>query len=183
MVKLVLAVKYIAVFALIVAILLIVVRAKFPVEDDSPGMIAYLRAVWSKIRERHADKQERAANLRVLKGKTALLVDPDAKSARVMSWRLESLKCKTLSAAKGSTGINLAKANEIDFVIVDALLNDISAESFYSALERTDIPVIYIGVLDSHYDELRRLGRNTRCFQKPYEPDEVLASAGNILRR
>lgn len=182
MAKLVFAVRYIAVFALMVSILLIIVRARFPVEDRSQGTLAYLRDIWRRLQERNRDKRERVADLRALRGKTALLIDPDDKSTRIMSWRLETWKCRILSTSKGSKGLGLAKTQEIDFVIVDALLTDISAQDIYHSIGRHDIPVVFVGVLDSQYDELRGLGRNTRCFGKPYNPDEVLALAGCMLR-
>lgn len=183
MAKLIFAVRYIAIFVLIIAILLIIIRAKFPSENRAQGTCAYWRDVWRRIREYHIERKERAADLRALRGKTALLVDPDTKSVRVMSWRLDAWKCRILLAANGSKGLALTGSNQVDFALVDTLLSDMSASDFYYSLGESDIPVVFLGVLNDQYEELRHLGRNTRCFAKPYDPDEVLALVGYMLRK
>lgn len=170
-------------FALVVAIALIIVRWRFPRRPNSQGVIAYWRDVWETMRDRSADRRERAESLRALRDSTALVVDPDEKSARVLAWQLESLRCKVITSRSGAEGLAAARKSAPDVVIADALLPDVSAADFYQSLPSPERPVVFVGVLRDQYDSLRRLGRNVACFAKPYDPDEAIALAGYMLRR
>ena len=182
--RLALIVRYLALFLLLIAIALIIIRWKFPSrEPESQGFVASLREFWRRLSERREDLRERAANLRALRDKFVLLVDPDDKSARVLNWKFGSLGCRMFRVRTGATGIARARSETPDFVVVDALLSDVSAADFYNSLGRSDIPVIFIGVLAAQWDELHILGRNIRCVSKPFDPDEVAALVGLMLRR
>lgn len=175
--------RYIGIFILIIAILLIIARWKFPVEHRSKSIFAYIRDIWNAMRERRDDVREKAQNLQALRDKTALLVDPDEKSSRIMTWKLESLGCKILRARDGVQGISQTGEQKPDFIIADTLLTDMSATDFFSSLQKWDMPVIFIGVLRNQWDELHKLGRNVACFAKPYDPEEVASLAGYMLLR
>lgn len=175
--------RYIGIFVLIIAILLIIARWKFPVETRSKSIFAYIRDIWNAMRERREDVREKKHNLEALRNKTALLIDPDEKSSRIMTWKLESLGCRILRARDGVQGINQAAEQNPDFIIADTLLKDMSATDFFNSLKMRDIPVIFIGVLRNQWDELHKLGRNVACFAKPYDPEEVASLTGYMLLR
>lgn len=146
-------------------------------------MIAYWKEVWETMRDRAADRRDRADSLRALRDSTALVVDPDEKSARVLAWQLQSLRCRVITSRNGAEGLAAANRTEPDIVIADALLPDVSAADFYQSLPSPERPVVFVGVVRDQYDSLRRLGRNVACFAKPYDPDEAIALAGYMLRR
>ena len=178
------AVRYVGLALLLIAIALIVIRRKFPSrERASQSMVGSVRELWRRIGERREDLRERSMNLRALRDKSALVVDPDEKSARVLNWKLGSLGCEVLRARTGANGLARAARENPSILIADALLADVSAAEFYKSLGRRDIPVIYLGVLYAQWDELHRLGRNVRCMSKPFDPDEAAALAGLMLRR
>jgi len=109
------------------------------------------------------------------------VVDPDDKSARVISWKLRHLKCTVIRAKSGSVG--LSKASELgpDFIIVDALLPDFSAEDFYLALGSSTLPLVFVGALPEQERAVMDLGANVSVLGKPYDPDEVAETLGAAL--
>ena len=178
------AIRYVGLALLVIAIALIIIRRKFPSrETASRSIVGSVRELWRRIGERREDLRERSMNLRALRDKSALVVDPDEKSARVLNWKLGSLGCKALRSRTGASGLARAAREDPSIVVADALLADVSAADFYRSLGRRDIPVIYLGVLYAQRDELHRLGRNVRCMSKPFDPDEAAALAGLMLRR
>jgi len=182
--RLVLALRYIAIFALVVAIALIMVRWKLPrTQTHSEGILSQLREAWRAWRRKRADDHERSRNQKTLKDRLVLLIDPDEKSARVLVWKLGSLKANVFRSRTGTRGLEHIRSQNPDVVVVDALLTDMSALDFYNALDRRDLPVVFVGVLDAQWDELRKLGRNVVCLPKPYDPEELASLAGHMLRR
>ena len=179
------AVRWLALALLVIAIALIIIRWKCRDRPSVPyeGSIAFWHGVWRRWRERKEDVRERDRSLQALRGQTALVVDPDEKSCRVMSWKLENLGCRVVQARSGSQGAAMAANHDTDLVIADALLPDVSASDFYEMLDGLNAPVIFIGVLRDQRDELRSLGPNVACVAKPYDPEEVAALAGYLLRR
>lgn len=178
-------VRWIALIVLLLAVLLIIVRLKFPPTRDtrSESTMKWLRQLWRALRERRRDALDRSDDLRALAGRRALLIDPDEKSARVMAWKLDSLKCVVTRARTGTQGLSAAGQGEFDLLIVDALLPDTSAADLYASLAITTKPIVFVGVLASQYDELRALGRNVACLGKPYDPEEAAAVAGYMIQR
>lgn len=176
--------RYIGIFLLIIAVMLIIARWKFPVQTPrSRGFLAYLRDLWNAMRERHEDAREKSQNLTAIRNKTALLLDPDEKSSRIMTWRLESLGCEIIRARDGVQGLHNSQEYNPDFIIADALLTDMSASDFFYSLKDRSMPIIFIGVLRNQWEELHKLGYNVACFAKPYDPEEVASIAGYMLLR
>ena len=98
-------------------------------------------------------------------------------------WRLESLDCTVLRARSGRAALRVDQQSAPDVVVADALLPDVSAIQFYEQLGAAHRPVVFVGVLREQWDALHSLGANVACFGKPYDPDEVAAQAGAMLRR
>ncbi|MCL5103047.1 MAG: response regulator [Armatimonadetes bacterium] len=182
--RLIIAARAVAIAILILAVALILLRWRFPVRDAAPGESSpywkRLLGAWRRSRRGHS---RRAEDIALLRGKTALLIDPDPKSARVMRWKLEHLRCGVISALNGKQGLELSRGRAIDFIIVDSLLPDLPAVDFYNAPERPDVPIVYVGVLRNQWDEIHNLGGNVGLLPKPYDPEEAAAVAGRLLSR
>ena len=178
-------VRWLSLAVLILALLLIFIRLKYPParETQSESAVGWLKRTWRALRERRRDARERSDDLRALAGKRVLLIDPDEKSARVMAWKLESLKCAVTKARTGAQGLSAARKEKYDLLIVDALLPDTSAADLYASPAIAGRPVVFVGVLASQYDALRALGRNVACLGKPYDPEEAAAVAGYMIHR
>lgn len=182
--KLVLIARYIAILVILIAIALIVIRRKFPATyRPGIGRTRFWRELWLRWRERRLDQRERQSNLRALRGKLALVVDPDDKSARVLSWRLGVLRCRTIRSRVGSNGVARARSEKPDVIFVDALLTDISAADFYKSLDMPGTPVVFVGALNAQWGDLRSLGPSVACLAKPFDPDDAAALAGFLLKQ
>lgn len=185
---LLLAARYIALFGLVVSIALIFVRWRFPKKeskgDKGSGSRekepSYWQVFWYMRRKAKAKAREREGDLRAIRGKSVLVVDPDEKSSKVLIWRLEQLGCKVVKARSGSQAVGMASS--VDVVISDALLPDISAVEFCDALAGSDVPIVLVGVLRAQREELARLGDRVACLGKPYDPDDAAVLAGRALR-
>jgi CheY-like chemotaxis protein len=182
--RLAILLRYAGLIILALAILLIIARRKLPMrEHRSRSTLDILRALWIRWRERREDTREHAGDLAVLRNKKVLLVGPEDKSFRVMRWKLEGLGCTVLRTRAGTQALALARNQSPDLVIADALLPDMPAVDFYESLEGCDVPVAFVGVLGRQWDELHKLGRNVTCAGKPFDPEEVAAAVGYMLRR
>jgi len=181
---LLLAARYIALFGLVVSIALIFVRWRFPKKESkgkgSGKAPSYWREFWKAYRRGKARVREREGDLRAIRGKSVLVVDPDEKSSKVLIWRLEQLGCKVVKARSGNQAVGMASS--VDVVISDALLPDISAVEFCDALAGSDVPIVLVGVLRAQREELARLGDRVACLGKPYDPDDAAVLAGRALR-
>jgi CheY-like chemotaxis protein len=182
--RLIIMLRWAAVVVLLLAAALIIARWKLPMRQTrAQSALGYWRDVFRRMLARRRGGSERKGNLRALAGRTGLIVDPDEKSSRVMAWKLESLRCAVLKAASGRLGLAVARDSDPDFIIVDALLRDVSAAEFFRLLPRGDMPVVFVGVSGGQRDNLRAMGGNVACLGKPYDPEEAAAHAGMMLRR
>ena len=175
--------RYLAIVMLVLSILLILARWKYPQNQEKPrGAVAQWREIWRLYKKSRTRERERSLDVRALRRKSVLVVDPDEKSARVLIWRLEGMGCVVFRARNGTLGLSAANGSHAYHVIItDALLPDISAEEFYHLLP-TGLPVLYVGVLDSQRNELKRLGANVACLGKPFDPEDVVELAGRLVR-
>lgn len=183
--RLVFAFRWVAIVAIVLAVAVILLRRKLPsrpriASQPAPNPWKELWLRWLDARE---DSRERSANLCALRGKRALLAEPDEKSSRVLTWRLNKLRCSVHRTRSGAQALRAAREIKPELVVADAFLPDISAEDFFQSLPRHDVPVIFLGVSRDQWDHIRSLGGNVFCLSKPYDPDDVASLAGLVIRR
>jgi len=182
--KLLLLARWIALFVLLISIALIIVRWRFPRKHESSGStFGYWREVWRQWRRSKARDRERDLDTKALHGKSVLVIDPDERTSRVLVWRLEGLGCKVTKAKTATKGLELAASEELDVIIADALLPDMSAGDIHAAAGAAGLPVVFVGALKGQRKELAALGDNVVSLGKPFDPDEATAAAGRLLRR
>ncbi|MCX6344617.1 MAG: response regulator [Armatimonadetes bacterium] len=182
--KLIIALRWTIIAALIISLALIIIRWRFPAAQSAPGdHLAWLKDLWSIWRNHREDQRELNGNLRALRGKTALLVDPNPKSLRVMTWKLERLGCTVFEAQNGAQALSVAREQAIDMLFADSLLSDISAIDFYNSLPNKTIPIIFLGATIGQWDNLRALGSSVAILARPFDPTQAASQAGQILRR
>lgn len=182
--RLLLMARGFAVLVLVLAVLLLITRWRYPQnQQQSSSVFAFWKEVWRQWRKARSRRKERETNIKAVRGKSVLVIDPDEKSSRVLVWRLESLRCAVTKARNGTQGLSVFRSAEPAVVICDALLPDVSALDFYHALERSDAPVVFVGVLAAQREELTGLGGNIACLGKPFNPDDAVAIAGKMLRQ
>lgn len=165
------------------SILLIIARWRYPHNQQQSGStLALWREVWRQWHRSRSREKEREADMRAVRGKSALVVDPDEKSSRVLVWRLESLGCTVSKARNGVQGLSVARSAKPEFIICDALLTDVSAAEFHGSLSMPNVPVVFVGALAAQREELAGLGERVACLSKPFDPDNAVVLAGRLLR-
>lgn len=179
--RLILVSRWIAIFVLAVAVALIVVRWRFPIQRRfGDGTLGFWRAVWQRVQQWRAQSREWNADIKALCGKPVIVIDSDERRSRVLVWRFESLSCTVTRARSGARGLELAENMQPAVVIADALLPDMAATDLYPAVR---LPIVFVGATKSQRKELTALGDDVACLGKPFDPDQVAAAAGRLLRR
>jgi len=182
--KLLLSARWFAVLVLLVSIALILARWRYPQKPDpSEGTLAYWREVWRMWRKARSREKQREADLKSLRRRYVLVVDPDEKSTRVLVWRLEGLGCKVSKARNGTQGLALASSGAPEVIIADALLPDVSAIDFYKSLPMPNAVIVFVGALQAQREELRELGDRVASLGKPFDPENAVVLAGRLLRQ
>jgi DNA-binding response OmpR family regulator len=120
--------------------------------------------------------------MRSLRKKRILLVDPDERSVRVLTWRLKSLGCQVSNSRNGIHALSIASSGSYDVIMVDALLPDVSAVDFFNLLSSPRPAIVFLGVLNTQRDQIMGLGARVGCLGKPFDPEDALALAGRLLR-
>jgi CheY-like chemotaxis protein len=220
---LLLTARFVAIFGLVISIALIIARWRLPQPSSkaagsgsSSGAApkadaapSFWQLAWFLYRRSRARDRANEADLRAIRKKSVLVVDPDEKSRKVLVWRLQQLGCQVMNARSGSQAVGLVKeravtlrqaqdaahskrgstlrraessGRSIDVVISDALLPDISAVDFCDELAGWDGPIVLLGVLPSQREELSMLGGRIGCLGKPYDPYDAAVLAGRLLK-
>ena len=181
--KLIIALRWTIIAALIISLATIIIRWRFPAAQSASGdRFAWLKYIWSIWRNYREDQHELNANLRALRVKKALIVDPNPKSLRVMIWKLHQLGCTVFEAKSGSQALSIAREQEIDVIFADSLLSDISAIDFYKSLQNKNLSIVFLGVTTGQWDNLRALGSSVAIIARPFDPSQASSQAGRILR-
>ncbi|MCX8053052.1 MAG: response regulator [Armatimonadetes bacterium] len=182
--RLALILRYVGLVILALAILLIIIRWRVPMrERRSRSLLDIARGLYTRWKERREEAREHARDIAALRHKKALVVGMEDKALRVMRWKLEGLGCTVVTARTGRHGVAAAQRERPDVVIVDVLLPDMSAVDFYESLGEHNKPVAFVGVQDKQWNELRMLGRNVVCVGRPFDPEDVAAAIGYIIRK
>ncbi len=190
---LLLAARYIAIFVLVIALLLVFVRWRFPMKETQgtgsgaggsrESELSYWRALWLMYRRARKRNRERDKDLKAIRRKRVLVVDPYEKSSKVLVWRLEQLGCNVTRVRTGFLALKHIREGAVfDAIISDSLLPDISATNFCDALADWDIPAVLVGVLKTRREELSRLEGKVGFLGKHYDPDDAAALAGRLIR-
>lgn len=182
--RLIVWLRWVALAAIIIAIILIIIRRRLPpVRPAQSGQTKPLSDIWARWRQARDEGRRYVAALSCLKGRTVLIVDPEEKSSRILTWRFQKLGCRVYRARTGAQALNRASELKPDVVVADALLADVSASDFYFGLPDGVSAVVFIGVLQTNWQQVRALGDNIACLARPFDPDEVALAAGSILQR
>jgi len=118
--------------------------------------------------------------------KKILIIEDDPKIARALKIRFESNGYETALAADALLGANLALQARPDLIILDIGLPDGNglrlAEKFQHQPETRHTPIIFVTA--SKDPNLRQRAMEMRIaglFEKPYDPEELLAAARYAL--
>jgi DNA-binding response OmpR family regulator len=114
-----------------------------------------------------------------------LVVEDDAKIARVVALYLEEAGFRAVVAATGKAGIEAAGHERPELVILDMMLPDVGGEQVIQELrELGDIPVIILTSRSSEEDRVVGFALGADDYVvKPFSPRELVARVKAVLKR
>jgi len=118
--------------------------------------------------------------------RSILIIEDDPRIAAALEIRFRAAGYQTVIASDAIIGANLARKRQPDLILLDISLPGgdglALAERFRSLPETRGIPFIFVTA--SKDPTLRRRAMNLKAaglFEKPYDPEELLAVAGHTL--
>jgi two-component system, OmpR family, alkaline phosphatase synthesis response regulator PhoP len=119
---------------------------------------------------------------------TVLIVDDEISILEIARRYLEHAGFMVLEARDGLTGLNLARMQQPDVIVLDVMLPKLDGwrvleELRFTSLERR-IPVLMLTARGEEADRLRGLESGADDYLlKPFSPRELVARIRNLLRR
>ncbi|WP_047794821.1 response regulator transcription factor [Exiguobacterium sp. JLM-2] len=116
---------------------------------------------------------------------TILVVEDDSKIARLLELELKHAGYAVTVATDGRTGLERALADDVDLVLLDVMLPQMSGLEVVRRLkeERPLLPVLMVTARGDRYDKVSGLDLGADDYiTKPFEIEEVLARIRAFLR-
>lgn len=116
---------------------------------------------------------------------TILVVEDDSKIARLLELELKHAGYAVMVATDGRTGLERAFADDVDLVLLDVMLPQMSGLEVVRRLkeERPLLPVLMVTARGDRYDKVSGLDLGADDYiTKPFEIEEVLARIRAFLR-
>ncbi|MCH5586649.1 response regulator transcription factor [Shimazuella sp. AN120528] len=114
-----------------------------------------------------------------------LIVDDEDKIRDVLASYLGQAGFKTLEAVNGKEALHIVHEVQLDFVILDLMLPDVSGEIICQQIRAlSPIPILMLTAKVSESDRITGLSIGADDYViKPFSPKEVVARVKAILRR
>ncbi len=114
-----------------------------------------------------------------------LVIDDEAQIRRLLELALSNLGWEVFSAATGTEGLDAARADKPDVVLLDLNLPDMSGAELLARLrEWSSVPVIVISVRDAEADIIALLKAGADDYvAKPFYTNELVARIEAVHRR
>ncbi len=138
--------------------------------------------LFSKKRESTSDSSSSVD----LQGHTILIVDDSPTELHILKGYLEGAGCNVLIADSGESGVEQARSEKPDLVLMDVVMpgmNGFQATRQISRDPETEnIPIIMVTTKDQDTDKTWGLRQGAREYLiKPVEKDELLAKISDAL--
>ena len=117
--------------------------------------------------------------------KSILIVEDDETLQQTLAYNLEKEGYRIVLANDGSTGLEMARSQEPDLVILDVMLPELDGLSVCRILRREmDVPIIMLTARSSEVDKIIGLDSGADDYViKPFSLGELLARVRAALRR
>ena len=114
-----------------------------------------------------------------------LIADDEPKIIEVLSLYLEKAGYDVVSAHTGSEALQVAGGSKPSLIILDLMLPDVPGEEVCSIVRsKSSVPILMLTAKHKDEDRLRGLSIGADDYvTKPFNPNEVVARVGAILRR
>jgi twitching motility two-component system response regulator PilH len=143
--------------------------------------------LFSKKRKSGDSKESKTSTSTVdLQGRSILIVDDSPTQQHIIRGYLEEVGCEVLVADNGEMGVQQAKKNRPDLVLMDVVmpgLNGFQATRLLSRDPLTEnIPIIVVTTKDQDTDKTWALRQGAREYLvKPVGKEELLAKISEVL--
>jgi DNA-binding response OmpR family regulator len=117
--------------------------------------------------------------------KRVLVVEDDVKTADIVRLYLERDGYRVATAHDGAQGLNTARTNPPDLIVLDLLLPALSGLDLCRILRReSSVPIIMLTALSTEQNKLTGLDLGADDYlTKPFSPRELVARVRAVLRR
>ena len=115
-----------------------------------------------------------------------LVVDDEPSLQTLLTYNLKKVGFEVISATDGKQALKIIHQNDIDVVLLDVMLPEISGVDVTRELraEKNQIPIIMLTALDDEVDKVVGLEIGADDYvTKPFSPREVIARVHAVLRR
>jgi PAS domain S-box-containing protein len=136
----------------------------------------------------HAEELYEEPDLRLAPGQelTALVVDDHSINRRIMASLLESIGVRTITAADGAEGIELAKRHRPDVLLMDLRMRGMDGIEATRRLrgDPATAPIPVLAVTASPYMDAREAAHEAGCcdfLAKPVRPGDLIGALGRYL--
>jgi len=111
--------------------------------------------------------------------KRILVIDDEPDFVRLLQARLQIAGYEVLTAEDGIKGIQAARREKPDVIILDIMMPGLDGHMVCDMLKKStltwSIPVIYMTARDSQSDEIKALEKGAKYYlTKPYNPDMLM---------
>jgi len=119
---------------------------------------------------------------------TILIIDDDIDTLKLVGIMLERKGFRILASTTGKKGLNLAKKEAPDLILLDVMIPDLNgyeiAKSIRSAPDTESIPIIMFTAKSQVDDKVEGLEAGADAYiTKPARPRELFAQVNSILKR
>lgn len=118
--------------------------------------------------------------------KLLLIIDDEEDFTSMLSFRLKNMGFEVLTANNGDKGIELARANKPDIILLDLMMPNLDGFQVSQMLKNESrtkhIPIVVLTALtnENSKESLEKIGA-VDFIEKPFEPDELLKKINNVL--
>jgi len=115
-----------------------------------------------------------------------MIVDDDEEIRHLLIHHLQKARMIPFEAAGGREAIRILEYQEIDLIVLDLMMDDLSGWALLDHLQTTgvSIPVIVLSARQLESDKIETLGAGADDFvTKPFSPGELIARIKANLRR
>src|SRR4051794_16699627 len=118
-------------------------------------------------------------------GTLILIVDDDPHIREVVRFALQNAGMRTLEAADGKQGLQLARGEKPDLLVLDIMMPELDGTEVCRELRKTStIPIVFMSSKDDEIDRILRLELGGDDYvSKPFSPRELVARVRGVLRR
>jgi DNA-binding response OmpR family regulator len=114
-----------------------------------------------------------------------LIIEDDRRIAELIRRYIEAAGFKALTAFDGNTGLNLARSERPDVILLDLMLPGRSGNDVCRILRReSSVPIIMLTARGAREDKIQGLDGGADDYMvKPFDPDELIVRIRALLRR